>query len=67
MAEPCCDHGYREMPDGSQAPCSIHLPNVFARWSGGHLASDHDPEGCQGCRDASKGRLQRGVARPARR
>lgn len=63
MADPCCDHGYRELPDGSMAPCPEHLPNVFARWRGGHLMGDHDPEGCQGCRDASKGRLQRGVVR----
>lgn len=58
-----CDGGYIEHSDGSVAPCSTHLPNVHARWTGGHLSGDHDPEGCQGCRDASKGRQQR----PARR
>ncbi len=60
-AGPCCDHGYRELPDGTVAPCAAHLPNVYARWLGRHLAGDHDPEGCHGCRDARKGRRQRPV------
>lgn len=59
MPESCCDGGYVEQADGSMAPCPTHRANVYARWIGGHLSGDHDPEGCQGCRDASRGRAQR--------
>lgn len=55
---PCCDHGYRELPDGSVAPCKTHRPDVHARWIGRHMTGEC-PEGCQGCRDARKGRRQR--------